>query len=198
MNSNIVIYITIVILILCILNFAQGFTNQGSGLITVKSTYDGNTYLVRDLSDKVAAANMLAKLREQMNALVVHMHKANPTKKTKRMIQNYIPENICETSETSNFTSYNINKGQKIVFCIRQKGTNEILDFNTLYFVALHELTHIITKSLGHKQEFWDNFKEILKFAIDNKYYTYVAYADNPKKYCGIMITDTPYHINSS
>ena len=196
-DINIVIIITILVLIACMFNICQGFTGRTNNEVEyVKSTYDGNKYLVRNLPDKIEAANMLARLRERMNALVIHMHKAQPTKKTKKMLQNYIPENICETEAKSNFTSYNINKGQKIVFCIRQKDTNEILDFNTLYFVALHELTHIITKSLGHKEEFWDNFREILKFAIDNKYYTYVAYADNPKKYCGIMITDTPYHIN--
>lgn len=195
MNCDIVIVVTIAILAICFVKVYEGYQSPSSEVQYVKSTYDGNKYLVRNLPDKIAAANMLARLREKMHALVIHMNTDAPTKKTKRMLQKYIPENICETAKTSNFTSYNINKGQKIVFCIRQKDTNEILDFNTLYFVALHELTHIITKSLGHKQEFWDNFREILKFAINNKYYTYVAYAENPKKYCGIMITDTPYRI---
>ena len=38
-----------------------------------------------------------------------------------------------------------------------------MFDENTLTFVALHELSHVMTVSVGHKQEFWDNFKFILK-----------------------------------
>ena len=33
-----------------------------------------------------------------------------------------------------------------------------IIDMNTLTFVALHELSHIATESVGHKQEFWQNY----------------------------------------
>lgn len=190
-----VIIITALVLILCLYNWYDGYTNNSSEVAYVKSTYDGNMYLVRNLPDKVEAANMLARLREKMTALVQHMHAVNPTRKTKKMLRRYKPANIYETTDTSKYTSYNINKGQKIVFCIRQKDDNSIIDFNTLYFVALHELTHIITRSVGHKKEFWANFREILKFAIDNKYYTYVSYAQHPKKYCGIMITDTPYNL---
>ena len=29
-------------------------------------------------------------------------------------------------------------------------------------FVALHELSHVASKSIGHTDEFWDNFKFIL------------------------------------
>ena len=63
-------------------------------------------------------------------------------------------------------------------------------------FVALHEITHIMTKSVGHEQEFWDNFSFMLKIAIDNNIYTSVDFNNNPKQYCGIKITDTPYKPN--
>ena len=34
-------------------------------------------------------------------------------------------------------------------------------------FVALHEITHIMTKSIGHTEEFWRNFKFILQEAVE-------------------------------
>ena len=36
-------------------------------------------------------------------------------------------------------------------------------------FVAIHELSHVMTKSIGHKQEFWDNFKFLLENAKEAK-----------------------------
>ena len=32
-------------------------------------------------------------------------------------------------------------------------------------FVTLHELSHIATKTIGHKSEFWENFKFLLQQA---------------------------------
>jgi hypothetical protein len=59
-------------------------------------------------------------------------------------------------------------------------------------FVALHELSHIMTKSVGHTKEFWDNFKFILQNAIVIGIYNPVDYSKDPKSYCGIQVTDTP------
>ena len=59
-------------------------------------------------------------------------------------------------------------------------------------FVALHELSHIMTKSIGHTKEFWDNFKFLLQQAINTKVYKYQDFRKKPVKYCGTEITDTP------
>ena len=60
-------------------------------------------------------------------------------------------------------------------------------------FVALHELSHIMTKSLGHTPEFWNNFRFALREALKIKIYKYQDFNSKSKKYCGILITDTPY-----
>ena len=39
---------------------------------------------------------------------------------------------------------------------------DNLIDEHTLMFVSIHELSHVMTKSIGHKQEFWDNFKYLL------------------------------------
>ena len=59
-------------------------------------------------------------------------------------------------------------------------------------FVALHELAHVCTISIGHKDEFWENFKWILANAVQFKTYEHVNYNKHPQKYCKIKITDNP------
>jgi hypothetical protein len=68
----------------------------------------------------------------------------------------------------------------------------KLIDINTLMFVALHELTHLMTESIGHKQEFWNNFKFMLKHASEEGIYDPVDYSKSPTDYCGLMIDDNP------
>ena len=69
-----------------------------------------------------------------------------------------------------------------------------MIDENTLTFVAIHELSHVMTESVGHKKEFWENFKFLLKNAVNMGIYKPVDYKKNPQPYCGMDITDNPYY----
>jgi predicted metal-dependent hydrolase len=92
-------------------------------------------------------------------------------------------------------TAYSENKGEKIAFCLNKtKHSSTLIDLNTLTFVALHELSHVMTVSVGHKQEFWQNFKFILENAKKAGLYTPVDYKKKPENYCGMTITDNPYY----
>mgnify|MGYP000312155023 CR=1 FL=1 len=71
-------------------------------------------------------------------------------------------------------------------------GTNKLIDDNTITFVAIHELAHLMTKEIGHVPTFWDNMKYLLDVGIKLGVYDYVDYGDTPVKYCGTKITDTP------
>ena len=71
---------------------------------------------------------------------------------------------------------------------------DELIDENTLTFVALHEVSHIATKSIGHKTEFWDNFKFILEKAKEAGIHDPVDYKKSPQEYCGTKIHDNPYY----
>ena len=76
----------------------------------------------------------------------------------------------------------------------REKNdSNNLIDEHTLMFVSIHELSHIMTKSIGHKQEFWDNFKFLLENAKDAGIHNPEDYKRAPKKYCGMKIQDNPY-----
>jgi hypothetical protein len=51
-----------------------------------------------------------------------------------------------------------------------------------------------MTKSVGHKQEFWKNFKFMLQEAEDAGVYSPEDYKKENKSYCGMVISDNPYY----
>ena len=112
--------------------------------------------------------------------------------KVRRLVEKYRPEQISESLPNTNYTSYSVNKGEKLVFCIGSKKTGKIVDTNTMMFVAIHELAHVMTKSVGHTPEFWDNMRYLLKKGIKIGVYKAVDYKSKPVSYCGISITDSP------
>ena len=160
----------------------------------VISDIDNHKYLVRNLEDSREAANLLARIKKKLVILCDELKKKYPQKdNVERLINKFNPDNITETGKNSRYTSYSVNKGEKIVLCLRSRDEEEkLVDENTLTFVALHELAHIMTKSIGHTDEFWKNFKFILVNAHNIKAYKPVDYNRHPQKYCGITVTDTP------
>jgi hypothetical protein len=112
-----------------------------------------------------------------------------------RLVEGFDPKTISETLPTSELTAYSENKGEKLAFCLNTtKEGNRLIDLNTLTFVALHELSHIATESVGHKQEFWQNFKWVLQNAKEAGIYDPIDYKKSPQQYCGMKINDNPYY----
>ena len=110
-----------------------------------------------------------------------------------RLAVNFNPDALSETTPDAKYTSYSVNKGEKIVFCLRdKKDGEELVKENIMTFVAIHELGHLMTKSIGHEPEFWNSFKLLLNIAIDNGLYKNIDFNSTPKDYCGVKITDTP------
>ena len=190
--------INYLISILIIIAFGLlGYTHYehlSNEVMYVKSSIDSNEYLVRNLDNKEEAANILAKLRLKLETLCKIMKDKYPSDESvTRMNERFNSDNITESGKSNQYTSYSVNKGEKIVFCIRQKDENEsLVDENTLTFVAIHELAHIMTKSVGHTPEFWSNFKRLLKMSVENDLYIKEDYNASPKEYCGIKVSDSP------
>jgi len=183
----------LILVAFCLLGYThiEHLTNE---VTYVKSNIDNNEYLVRNLENKELAADMLAKLRMKLESICKIMKEKYPDDEAViRMNEKFNSDNITESGKNNQYTSYSVNKGEKIVFCIRQKDEDEsFVDENTMTFVSIHELAHIMTKSVGHTTEFWDNFKRLLKVAIENNLYTHEDYSKEPKDYCGIKVSDTP------
>ena len=130
--------------------------------------------------------------------MVNFMYKTYPDKKCcQRLKEGFNPKKINETLPTSEYTAYSENKGEKLAFCLhRRKNGTKLIDINTLTFVALHELSHIMTESVGHKDEFWDNFRFLIDEAQKIKVYNPEDYKMKPKEYCGMTINDNPHFDN--
>lgn len=114
----------------------------------------------------------------------------------KRIIQlenNYNSNNLYEISPHNIMgnTSFTQQKS-KMVFCIRNKN-NEIHDINTIMFVVLHELSHLMHDKWGHGESFWFLFKKVLEDAVEAGIYKPVDYSKYPQNYCGMTITQNPY-----
>lgn len=165
-----------------------------SNMTYVKSSIDNHTYQVRNLPDKQEAADMLAKIRQRLDSLVKKLEKNyKKDSRVKRLTKRFVSHHISEVPSNSKLTSYSVNKGEKIVFCLRSRdGKNTIVDINTIMFVALHELSHVMTISVGHTHEFWENFRFLLSHSIHWKLYEPVDFKSEPVPYCGTQITDTP------
>jgi len=160
------------------------------------SDVDGKRYCVRERLKMELAANLLASVTQKLKDLVIYCAKKFPdNENVQRMVQKFNPTKISETLPTSEYTAYSENKGQKLAFCLnKEKNGSKLIDINTLTFVAIHELAHIMTLSEGHKQEFWQNFKFLLEQAKASNIYDPVNYKKNPESYCGMDITDNPYY----
>lgn len=166
--------------------------NRYTEVSIVTSKADGRKYIVRNMPDKQKAADTLGKMALKMEELVNHMMTVYPSNPdVKRLYKNFNPDNISESSDNDAYTSYSINKGEKIVLCIRSKRDKQIQEFNLLMYVAIHELAHLMTKELGHTEEFWANNKLLLKEAIKIGIYERVDYSEKPAEYCGIQITSS-------
>ena len=160
------------------------------------SKVDGNTYCVRERGKLELAVDLLAEATKNMKKLVKYMeqkHSSNPA--VKRLVENFNPDKISETLPTSEHTAYSENKGEKMAFCLNEdKQGTRLIDLSTLTFVAIHELAHLMTESIGHKEEFWDNFKFLLKNAKESGIYEPVDYSKSPVQYCGTRIDENPYY----
>jgi hypothetical protein len=166
-------------------------------IVEVKSTVDNRVYKVRDMSDKQAAADLLARVRIKINKLYLHLQEKYPAKpQVRQLVQNFKPDNsrFLESTPDAEHTSYSVNKGEAVHLCLRQReGSNEaLMDENVMTFVALHEMAHVITPSLGHGPDFWNNFAWLLKQAEAIGIYRYQDFKTKPVAYCGLQITDAP------
>lgn len=182
-------------IVLICLAYISYLAYGSKGVKNVRDSTTGKSFLVRNLPDKTEAASLLGKVGQRLDLLVTSIRKKHPDDpRTKRILRNFDSGRIAETAtEDERYTSYSVNKGEQVMLCIRSRDEKkELVDLNTLMFVAIHELGHIASKSFNHTKEFWDNFTWLLEEAVTIGVYEYVDYGKKNQKYCGMNITDTP------
>lgn len=163
--------------------------------------FDGQKYLVNNLSDSKQAVDVLAILMNKLYQLVdiiIRNYKEGSDKEDDMFI-NYVRKikqrlpyvKISETALNSSYTSYSINKGEELVFCIRNKYDYKIHNINELLYVAIHEIAHIGCPEVGHTELFKEINVYLLKKAVCYKIYRYIDYFMNNHDYCGLTLSST-------
>ena len=177
-------YLIVILLLIYILNLKTTYK-----LYNQTSSIDNEIYLVRKTDDKlydIEKANMLAKVKLKIEILIKSLSRSDERRK---LLENKRIK--LEERENDKHIGYTINKGDKIGLCIND-------DENTLFFVVLHELAHVITQSYGHDEKFWSNFEFLIKQSIKLNIYDYKNYNKNSINYCDKDITYTPYIENKN
>lgn len=184
---------SILISIIVIFIYIFYFTNR-KDMIMVE-TLNGNSYMVYkdtfqqekgELLDEIL--NNLYKLK---NHLVNNIHKyPEYADYIKQLDKNFNKNrtNIVETDPKSSYTSYSVNKGEELSFCLKSKKEEKLHDINILMYVSIHEISHIACPEIGHGELFRKIFKKFLEVAIDINIYKNHSYSKNPVEYCGMIV----------
>jgi len=190
---------TIILLGIIGLITAVNYYIKNRDVVYIKSNIDGREYRMADAPDKQELADIFGNINQKSIKLVEYF-KINPDNHgdikgddIKRLCKNYNPDVLGENLDYKSYKAYTLNKGSEVVLCMRDKEGKLITDINTMIFVLIHELAHIMTYENGHPPIFWKNMGYLLKKASEIGIYKPVDYSKTPIDYCGILINQTPY-----
>ncbi len=164
----------------------------------VISDVNSKKYCVRERKKLAQASDLLANVAIKLEKLISNMQNDLPNNlMVKRIAKKFDSNKIKEILPTSEYTAYSENKGEKLALCLNEKkddANSNLIDENTLMYVAMHEVAHIGTVSVGHNDEFWSNFKTLIEYSVKYNLYQPVDYKNQNKMYCGLNLTDNPYY----
>ena len=188
---------TILIIIVVFSIFIFIFMNK-SEVTYIEAYLDKTNYLVRNEPDKYEAANLLANIMGRIHQLRGHLieNKASYSEYSDyidRLANNLKPGHtqVYETEPGSEYTSYSVNKGEELVFCLRSKEDNKLHDINLMMYVALHEISHIACPEIGHTPLFKNIFAFFTNKAHELNLYRIVDYGEQPVEYCGMILSSS-------
>jgi predicted metal-dependent hydrolase len=191
LDKNLIESVIFCIILFIILYFSITYYNNRNH--TYVKADDGNEYRVQNTEDNKESANLLADAITRVKTLLDHLKKSESQDiRTKTLLSRFNPDNITENDPQemkSGVTSYTVNKGEKIVVCLRQQNNN-FVEINTLMYVIIHELAHICDiTSEQHDEKFWNNFEWLLEHSVNIGIYNYIDYSKDQEPYCGMNIT---------
>lgn len=141
-----------------------------------------------NLGNPQEGADTLAYISKQLIQLKQYLSKHHPNQViTKNIVSRFDTSNISEGSPESSYTSYTVDKGEKMVFCIRDSD-HKIHDLNLLMYVCIHELAHVGSTTNGHNEEFKKHFEFLLTIAKKLRIYTPIPFGKEKISYCGTII----------
>lgn len=204
MNKKINFKIFIIILLMLWTIIFVYFKFNYKDMTYVISDIDKKPYLVRNNPDKQMAANTLGKIKQNFINLSKYLYQHINDKEFEdykiyidRLHKRVHDIIIVESTHDSIYTSYSINKGEQIVFCLRsRKLLNQIHDINLMMYVCLHEISHVASPS--YEPEYNNHgpiFKKVFSFMLEQaekiNIYKKINFKEHPEEYCGLVISDS-------
>lgn len=174
------------------------------GTIYIKSGIDGKSYKVRRGFDMQKKADNLAIINLKLNYLVQTLKndtRYNNQSNVKRLINNW--GDGIDIKEIGNFetdAAYVINK-KNMSFCLRTSPIGgKLEELNKLTYVAIHEISHIMSEEIGHGDEFTDNMKFLLDYSktlnpSDSRitpFYIDISTTNDHTAFCSVEIGNSP------
>lgn len=200
--SNTVIFIIFVIFIIMLFTY-KWYSSPLRHVTEYKVDNDTNVYYIQEkYQDKDKAAKMMSIINNRVLKVLKYMKKKLESGEyeserargiVSRMLKNWNPEMLYESPPSAEGTSYTIGKGQKTVFCLRNKHNESLHEMDDMLYVVLHELSHMGDLNWGHKESFWETFKFVLQEAKESNIYEPINYQLEPIKYCGLDVNYNPY-----
>jgi predicted metal-dependent hydrolase len=195
MMQQLLVFILVLLIIYLI------FSIRNAGLVTAE--FNGQIYMVQEHADKMKAVDFLVKLKKDLS-IISQKALERAVKEDNKTYIEYISTIVSklntvyirEVEKDSPYTSYSVNKGEELVFCLRNKKSFKFYDYNKILYVAVHEIAHIGCPEVGHTKLFFELNKYILETAKNNELYTYLDYNNEPEEYCGIEINTNVLNYN--
>lgn len=185
---------TILITIIVIIIYLFLFHNKKN--VVLVEGRDKNKYLVYNDIQKEVSAVLLGDVVENMfklrDYLYLNIDKYPEfTDYIKQLHTNLNKDRslIYENDPKSKLTSFSVNKGEEIGFCLKSKKTGRMHELNLIMYVALHEMAHIACPEIGHGELFKKIFKFLTEIAIEINIYNLDNYESKPVEYCGMMLS---------
>lgn len=187
-NKNFLILIILIVIFFFNRNY-ESFTKY-------ETSNNDQEYLVQDFTDSKTVANKFSEIEKTINKFVNILIKKHPNDQRVIRLKNNLKNTKYEESSFNDDTSsFTINKGELMSICVRhQDDRKKFHNMNTMMFVVLHELAHVMSVSIGHGKEFMDNFRFLLKESKESNIYDPVDYSINNMTYCGVKVTHNPYY----
>ena len=196
----------IITLLILVIWLGCGYVKWKDKTCNVSCPITNETFIVQNNKQepewvRKEVARRISTLASKIDKLVIYM-KANNLPDS--IISNRLaerwhrirtnPKGLRETGFGETSAAYTVNKGDQLRICVRdEKSDNLFEDENTMVFVMLHELAHLMSKSYGHNLEFKKNFSYIAKIAVEIGVYKYEDFNKNPQTYCGTDITNSAF-----
>ena len=186
------ILISIIIIFIYILYFIK------KNRLTLVEANNNVKFMVYNDKNKVESANLLATLVDRMYKLRNNLINNKKNYKEYEQYIDLLEKNfnnertyIYENIPDSDLTSFTINKGEDLGFCLKRKITGKFHTINLLMYVAIHEMAHMACPETGHGELFKKVFLFLTEKAIDMGLYIKINYEINNVEYCGMILSSS-------